>query len=61
MTSSEMLSQEAHTSELLSLTAVERSYILHIVDVCAGCRSRAAQVLGIDRKTLYRKLRAYGV
>ena len=27
----------------------------------SGARGRAAAILGIDRKTLYRKLRAYGL
>jgi len=42
--------------ELISLEAVERRYILHVLDVAGGNRSMAARILGLDRKTLYRKL-----
>ena len=44
---------------LPKLAEVERAHILHVLGVCGGSRSEAAGVLGIDRKTLYRKLEAY--
>jgi len=47
-------------SELLSMEEVERRYILHVLKSVAGNRTLAAQVLRLDRKTLYRKLRHYG-
>jgi two-component system response regulator HydG len=43
------------------LDEVERRYILRVLEVCEGHRTAAARVLGLDRKTLYRKLRAYGL
>jgi len=46
---------------LLPLAEVERRYILHAVEATHGNRTQAAQVLGLDRKTLYRKLKQYGV
>jgi two-component system response regulator HydG len=45
--------------ELLSMEEVERRYILHVVDAVAGNKSEAAKILGLDRKTLYRKLQRY--
>ncbi len=45
--------------ELVSLEEVERRYILHVLDTVGGNRSRAARILGLDRKTLYRKLRRF--
>ncbi len=48
-------------SSLQPLAEVERRYILHVLDVCRNNRTSTAQVLGMDRKTLYRKLRQYGV
>ena len=39
-----------------SLSEVERTYILRILEKTAGNKYQAAQILGIDRKTLYRKL-----
>ena len=48
-------------SGLLPLEQVEQHYILHVLESVNGNRTQAAQVLGLDRKTLYRKLKQYGV
>src|SRR6476646_1206627 len=40
----------------LPLSEVEKEYILRILDKMGGNKYQTAQVLGIDRKTLYRKL-----
>ena len=45
---------------LLRLEQVEQTYILHVLEAVAGNRTQAAQLLGLDRKTLYRKLKQYG-
>jgi two-component system response regulator HydG len=50
----------AETSELVALEEIERRYILRVLDAMHGNKSRAAQVLGLDRKTLYRRLERYG-
>ncbi len=47
-------------SELVSLEEVERRYILRVIDTVSGNRSRAAEILKVDRKTLYTKLKSYG-
>ena len=39
---------------------VERRYILRVLDAVSGNKKLAAQILGFDRKTLYRKLERYG-
>jgi len=46
----------AASGPLPTLAEVEKRYILQVVDAMGGHRSRAAEVLQIDRKTLYRKL-----
>ncbi len=38
------------------LEAVERAYIRHVLDRCGGNKVRAAEILGINRKTIQRKL-----
>ncbi|GMV05076.1 MAG: sigma-54-dependent Fis family transcriptional regulator [Gemmatimonadota bacterium] len=43
----------------LSMAEVERAYILEILRVTGGNKSRTAEILGLDRKTLYRKLQEY--
>jgi two-component system, NtrC family, response regulator AtoC len=48
-------------TELTSLEAVQRRYILHVLQAVGGNRTVASQTLGLDRKTLYRKLKSYGV
>ncbi len=44
-----------------SLEDVERQHILQLLEDCGGNRSRVARILGISRRTVYRKLRQYGV
>ncbi|MFP2907129.1 sigma-54-dependent transcriptional regulator [Pyxidicoccus sp. 3LFB2] len=43
-------------SELVTLEEVERRYIHRVMEAVGGSRTLAARVLGVDRKTLYRKL-----
>lgn len=40
----------------LPLADVEHAYVQHVLDLVHGNKARAARILGIDRKTLYRKL-----
>jgi DNA-binding NtrC family response regulator len=44
-----------------TLEAVERAYIMWVLQSEGGNKSRAAEALGIDPSTLYRKLSRYGV
>jgi len=44
-----------------SLDEVEKAHILAVLRSVRGNRGQAAAILGIDRKTLYRKLLRYGV
>ena len=44
-----------------TLEAVERAYIMWVLQSEGGNKSRAADALGIDPSTLYRKLSRYGV
>ncbi|MEN9818399.1 MAG: hypothetical protein RLZ32_2279 [Gemmatimonadota bacterium] len=43
-----------------TMEAIERAYIQWVLQAEAGNKSRAAEVLGIDPSTLYRKLARYG-
>ena len=47
--------------DLPSLDELERRYLLFVLDVAAGNRTRAAEVLGIDRRTLYRMVERYEI
>jgi DNA-binding NtrC family response regulator len=44
-----------------TLEAIERAYVLWVLQAEGGNKARAAEVLGIDPSTLYRKLNRYGV
>ncbi len=43
-------------AELVTLEEMERRYIQRVLDAVGGSRTLAARTLGVDRKTLYRKL-----
>jgi len=43
-----------------TLEEAERTHVLHILEECANNQSRAAEILGIDRVTLYHKLKRWG-
>jgi DNA-binding NtrC family response regulator len=45
--------------ELMSLERLEQEYIAHVLRRAGGKKTKAAQILGIDKTTLWRKLRRY--
>jgi two-component system response regulator HydG len=44
-------------SRLVTLDELEQNYINHVLVKSNGKKSRAAQILGIDKTTLWRKLK----
>lgn len=56
----ERIEAELEASQLVALDEIERRHILRVLEAVQGNKSRAAQVLGLDRKTLYRRLERYG-
>jgi DNA-binding NtrC family response regulator len=46
-------------AERWSLDQLEREYILEVLDAEGWHQGRAAEILGVNRRTLYRKLRQY--
>jgi DNA-binding NtrC family response regulator len=53
--------QEGPFSDLPTLDELERRYLLHVLEVVGGNRTRAADVMGIDRRTLYRMAERFKV
>ena len=47
------------SANLPPLAEMERRYILQVLHAMHGSKSHAADVLGVDRRTLYRKLKLY--
>lgn len=48
----------SESGEPITLAELELRYIREVLGRCDGVKDRAAKILGIDRKTLYRKLQA---
>jgi two-component system response regulator HydG len=59
--SSQLLLAGNDPADLLRLEEMERRYILHVLKSVGGNRTLAARILGIARRTLYRKLESGGV
>lgn len=47
--------------DLPALDELERRYLFYILEVTGGNRTRAAETLGIDRRTLYRMIERYSI
>jgi DNA-binding NtrC family response regulator len=59
---------ESHTevherlfADLPSLDELQRRYVLHVLESVGANRTRAAEVLGVDRRTLYRMAERFGI
>ncbi len=44
-------------TEFVSMEEIERRYIAHVLEAVGGNQTQAARILGLDRKTIYRKLK----
>jgi two-component system NtrC family response regulator len=53
-----VLSESPSDAPFLTLQEVEREHIIKVLNFVNGRRAKAAEMLGIGRKTLYRKLQA---
>ncbi len=52
-------SDEEKSSSLLTLEEMERQHILAVLEACDGAREAAAEILGVSRATLGRRLKKY--
>ena len=57
----ELILPSGQPDELVPMEEVERRYILRVLETLGGNKRQAAKLLGMDRRTLYRKLEKYGV
>jgi len=53
--------EEPFFSGLPSLEEMEKRYLMHVLAEVGGNKTRAADVLGIDRRTLYRMAQRFGL
>jgi two-component system, NtrC family, response regulator AtoC len=54
--STRMVIDTSDPEELLTLEEVERRYVRKVLAACNGNKTHAAKILGLDRRTLYRRL-----
>jgi len=48
-------------ADLISLEELERRYLIHVLEAVGGNRTHAADILRIDRRTLYRMAERFGI
>jgi DNA-binding NtrC family response regulator len=48
-------------ADLIPLDELERRYLIHVLEAVGGNRTRAAEILRIDRRTLYRMAERFGI
>ena len=48
-------------TDLPSLEELERRYLIYVLEAVGSNRTRAAEVLKIDRRTLYRMAERFGI
>lgn len=53
--------EEPRTERLLTLQEIEAQHIRRVLDATGGDRAAAAQILGINLSTVYRKVKRYGL
>ncbi|MEM9489345.1 MAG: sigma-54 dependent transcriptional regulator [Myxococcota bacterium] len=59
--SGEAAAEAASPDQLISLAELERIHILRVLRACSGQKTKASAILGINRTTLWKKLRQYGI
>jgi DNA-binding NtrC family response regulator len=50
-----------HSSEIPTIEEQEKRYIKWVLEKCQGNKTKAAKIMGIDRVSLWRKLKRYGL
>jgi DNA-binding NtrC family response regulator len=57
----EPIQENLETSDNMSLNELEKIYITKVLNITSGNKLKASQILGIDRKTLYKKISDYNI
>jgi len=47
--------------QFMTLAELEQDYIVHLLNITGGVRTKTAEILGIDRASLWRKMKKYGL
>jgi DNA-binding NtrC family response regulator len=63
--SKEVIPKNSELSEfyrdLPSLEEMEKRYLIYVLEQVGGHKTKAAEILGIDRRTLYRMAERFGI
>jgi len=59
--SGDSASMDREPSEMITMDELEKRYLLRVFHMLGQNKSRAAELLGIDRRTMYRKLERYAL
>jgi DNA-binding NtrC family response regulator len=51
---------DAAFADMPTVDELEKRYMKHVLEMTKGNRTRAAEILGMDRRTLYRKAARFG-
>lgn len=52
---------DIENTDNMNLNEIEKKYIIKVLNITNGNKLKAAQILGIDRKTIYKKIRDYNI
>lgn len=61
LTEFELQEYKRPEGSLMTLEQLEQDYIAHVLKLTDGVRTRTAEILGIDRVSLWRKVKKYGL
>jgi DNA-binding NtrC family response regulator len=56
----DIIAAPCNATEIVPMAELERRYIQHVLTLVGGNKARASHILGISRKTLYRRLGSFG-
>lgn len=61
LTELELQEYKRPETQLMTLEELEQDYIAHVLKITDGVRTRTAEILGIDRASLWRKIKKFGL
>ena len=57
----DLITYQRPEGQLMTLEELEQDYIAHVLKLTDGVRNRTAEILGIDRASLWRKIKKYSL
>jgi DNA-binding NtrC family response regulator len=57
----ELQAYKPSDEQFMTLAELEQDYISHLLKITGGARTKTAEILGIDRASLWRKMKKYNL